>query len=75
MGLGELIRRHAAEHPPADGPPESALPLPGEAPPGTELHIVGVHLHLQDDQGRILLGLRHPDSTYAPETWHFLAVH
>nr|WP_024126440.1 NUDIX domain-containing protein [Streptomyces sp. FR1]AHE39059.1 NUDIX hydrolase [Streptomyces sp. FR1] len=74
-GLGELIRRHAAEHPAAEGPPDDTGPLPGEAPPGTELHIVGVHLHLQDDQGRILLGLRHPDSAFAPGTWHFLAGH
>ncbi|WP_329155968.1 NUDIX domain-containing protein (plasmid) [Streptomyces sp. NBC_01456] len=73
-GLGELIRRHAAEHP-AEGPPDGACPLTGEAPPGTELHIVGVHLHLQDDHGRILLGLRHPDSAFAPDTWHFLAGH
>ncbi|WP_406840868.1 NUDIX domain-containing protein [Streptomyces sp. AHU1] len=74
-GLGELIRRHAAEHPAAEGTPNSTGSLADEAPPGTELHIVGVHLHLQDDQGRILLGLRHPDSTYAPDTWHFLAGH
>ncbi|MER5430277.1 NUDIX domain-containing protein [Streptomyces sp. NPDC002588] len=74
-GLGELIRRHAAEQPPAEGPPDGTGPLADEAPPGTELHIVGVHLHLQDDQGRILLGLRHPDSAYAPDTWHFLAGH
>ncbi|MEU6353610.1 NUDIX domain-containing protein [Streptomyces sp. NPDC047072] len=74
-GLEELIRRHAAEHPVAKELPDDTGPLADEAPPGTELHIVGVHLHLQDDQGRILLGLRHPDSTYAPDTWHFLAGH
>lgn len=74
-GLGELIRRHAAEHPAAEGPPDDTYPLPSEAPPGTELHIVGVHLHLQDDHGRILLGRRHPDSAFAPDTWHFLAGH
>ncbi len=74
-GLGDLIRRHAAEHPTAKKLPDGTGPLADEAPPGTELHIVGVHLHLQDDQGRILLGLRHPDSTYAPDAWHFLAVH
>ncbi|MEU9190136.1 NUDIX domain-containing protein [Streptomyces sp. NPDC048484] len=73
-GLGELIRRHAAEHP-ADGPQDGARPLTGEAPAGTELHIVGVHLHLQDKHGRILLGLRHPSSAFAPDTWHFLAGH
>ncbi|MFD5514678.1 NUDIX domain-containing protein [Streptomyces sp. NPDC127066] len=74
-GLGELVRRHAAEHPAAEGPSGGARPLPGEAPAGTELHIVGVHLHLQDEHGRILLGLRHPDSAFAPDTWHFLAGH
>ncbi|WP_079148054.1 NUDIX hydrolase [Streptomyces agglomeratus] len=74
-GLGELIRRHAAEHPAAEGLSDRPRPLPGEAPAGTELHIVGVHLHLQDEHGRILLGLRHPSSAFAPDTWHFLAVH
>ncbi|MFB7852937.1 NUDIX domain-containing protein [Streptomyces sp. NPDC056053] len=74
-GLGDLIRRHAAEHPVAEGLPDTPRPLPGEAPAGTELHIVGVHLHLQDEHGRILLGLRHPDSAFAPDTWHFLAGH
>lgn len=74
-GLGDLIRRHAAERPTADGPPDGARSRPGEAPAGTELHIVGVHLHLQDEHGRILLGLRHPDSKFAPNTWHFLAGH
>ncbi|MGW1900301.1 NUDIX domain-containing protein [Streptomyces hirsutus] len=74
-GLGDLIRCHAAKHPAADGPPDGARPLSGEAPAGTELHIVGVHLHLQDEHGRILLGLRHPVSKFAPNTWHFLAGH
>ncbi|MEY2242407.1 NUDIX domain-containing protein [Streptomyces sp. BF23-18] len=74
-GLEKLIRRHAAEHPAAQGRRDGARPLPGEAPVGTELHIVGVHLHLQDEHGRILLGLRHPDSAFAPDTWHFLAGH
>ncbi|MFC8360736.1 NUDIX domain-containing protein [Streptomyces griseorubiginosus] len=74
-GLGELIRRHAAEHPAVEGPQDDTYPPTSEAPSGTELHIVGVHLHLQDDQGRILLGRRHPDSAFAPDTWHFLAGH
>ncbi|MFJ8752151.1 NUDIX domain-containing protein [Streptomyces sp. NPDC102441] len=73
-GLGDLIRRHAAEHPPASVPPETVR-LQDEAPEGTELHIVGVHLHLEDEHGRILLGLRHPDSSYAGSQWHFLAGH
>ncbi|MFJ1974071.1 NUDIX domain-containing protein [Streptomyces sp. NPDC087903] len=74
-GLGELIHRHAAERPATKRPPHGARPLLGEAPAGTELHIVGVHLHLQDARGRILLGLRHPSSAFAPDTWHFLAGH
>lgn len=74
-GLGDLIRQHAAQHPAASSPPDGVRPLRHEAPEGTELHIVGVHLHLQDEHGRILLGLRHPDSAYAGNTWHFLAGH
>ncbi|MDH6697070.1 NUDIX domain-containing protein [Streptomyces griseoviridis] len=74
-GLGDLIRRHAAEHPPAGSPRPPTRLLQGEAPQGTELHIVGVHLYLEDAHGRILLGLRHPDSAYAGNTWHFLAGH
>ncbi|MFE7709235.1 NUDIX domain-containing protein [Streptomyces sp. NPDC057486] len=74
-GLGDLIHRHAAEHPPAGSPPAQARLLRDEAPEGTELHIVGVHLYLEDNNGRILLGLRHPDSAYAGNTWHFLAGH
>ncbi|EFL20833.1 hypothetical protein SSOG_00545 [Streptomyces himastatinicus ATCC 53653] len=61
--------------PPADSAPDGVRLLRHEAPEGTELHIVGVHLYLQDEHGRILLGLRHPDSAYAGNTWHFLAVH
>ncbi|MFF4858722.1 NUDIX domain-containing protein [Streptomyces rubiginosohelvolus] len=36
---------------------------------------VGVHLYLQDANGRVLLGLRHPDSVYAGRLWHTLAGH
>jgi 8-oxo-dGTP pyrophosphatase MutT (NUDIX family) len=75
-GLGALVRRHAAEHPPPGGPPTAHDRLqPHEAPAGTEPHIVGVHLHLEDECGRVLLGLRHPDSAFAPDQWHFLAGH
>ncbi|MCM2579729.1 hypothetical protein [Streptomyces meridianus] len=74
-GTGDLIRRHAAQHPAGKGPASSVHTPRDEAPEGTELHIVGVHLYLQDEHGQILLGLRHPDSAYAGNTWHFLAVH
>lgn len=73
-GLGDLIRRHAAEHPAVEEPADAARPLPHEAPSGTVLHVVGVHLHLERD-GKVLLGLRHPDSAYAGKTWHALAGH
>ncbi|WP_432086325.1 NUDIX domain-containing protein [Streptomyces sp. bgisy095] len=73
-GLGDLIRRHTAEHPAAEGPPDTARPLPGGGPAGTVPHIVGVHLHLERD-GKVLLGLRHPDSAYAGNLWHALAGH
>ncbi|MFF3532243.1 NUDIX domain-containing protein [Streptomyces rubiginosohelvolus] len=36
---------------------------------------MGVHLYLQDANGRVLLGLRHPDSVYAGRLWHTLAGH
>ncbi|MDN3261544.1 NUDIX domain-containing protein [Streptomyces sp. CSDS2] len=39
----------------------------------TVLNGIGVHLHLEDDEGRVLLGLRHPDSAYAGNLWHYLA--
>ncbi|MEU0843935.1 NUDIX domain-containing protein [Streptomyces sp. NPDC005962] len=74
-GTGDLIRRHAAQHPVTSSPPDGVRLLRHEAPEGTELHIVGVHLYLQDEHGRVLLGLRHPDSAYAGNTWRFLAGH
>ncbi|THC43119.1 NUDIX domain-containing protein [Streptomyces sp. A1499] len=73
-GLGDLIRRHADEHPTAEDPPATARPLSGEAPAGTVLHVVGVHLHLEYE-GKVLLGLRHPNSAYAGGSWHALAGH
>ncbi|WP_225995097.1 NUDIX hydrolase [Streptomyces arboris] len=75
-GLGDLIRRHAAQHPPA-APRlvQHHRRQAGGTPAGTELHVVGVHLFLQDADGRVLLGLRHPDSAYAGRLWHTRAVH
>ncbi|MGW5097670.1 NUDIX hydrolase [Streptomyces nodosus] len=49
--------------------------MQGATTHGAELHVVGVHLYLEDDRGRLLLGLRHPDSAYAGNRWHFLAGH
>ncbi|THA86660.1 NUDIX domain-containing protein [Streptomyces sp. A0592] len=62
----DLIRRHAEDRPPEPagaGAANAAVP-----------HLVGVHLYLERD-GEVLLGLRHPDSAYAPSTHHFLAGH
>ncbi|MGI5262394.1 NUDIX hydrolase [Streptomyces angustmyceticus] len=70
-GLAELIYRHAAEHPPGRQP-EGARPV-WDGGSRTVLRGIGVHLHLEDDDGRVLLGLRHPHSTYAGNTWHYLA--
>ncbi|WP_030410624.1 NUDIX domain-containing protein [Streptomyces sp. NRRL S-1448] len=39
------------------------------------LNVIGVHLYLENSDGEVLLGLRHPDSAYAGSTWHFLAGH
>ncbi|MGW5851781.1 NUDIX hydrolase [Streptomyces sp. NPDC055254] len=38
-------------------------------------NIIGVHLYLQREDGRILLGLRHPDVAFAGRSYHFLAGH
>ncbi|MEV7565661.1 NUDIX domain-containing protein [Streptomyces tanashiensis] len=70
-----LLEIHAAQHPtPAAGQPARSATAVVGAPAGTELHIVGVHLYLERD-GKVLLGLRHPDSAYAGDTWHVLAGH
>ncbi|GAX57850.1 NUDIX hydrolase [Streptomyces olivochromogenes] len=71
----DLLHRHADQRTPANGPSSSARPVREEAPGGTELHVVGVHLYVEDGRGRLLLGLRHPDSAYAGNLWHFLAGH
>ncbi|MFF8992467.1 NUDIX domain-containing protein, partial [Streptomyces sp. NPDC014983] len=67
----DLIRRHAAENPPG-GAAGAARPL-HEGSRRPVLNGIGVHLHLEDDDGRVLLGLRHPDSAFAGNTWHYLA--
>lgn len=71
----DLIRRHAETHPAAH---RSARPRPhparvATAGGGTVLNGIGVHLYLENADGEVLLGLRHPDSVYAGSTWHFLA--
>ncbi|MFD0230242.1 NUDIX hydrolase [Streptomyces decoyicus] len=68
---GDLIHRHAAQHTPEASPP--ARPPVWDGGSRTVLNGIGVHLHLEDDEGRVLLGLRHPDSRYAANTWHYLA--
>ncbi|MFI8515802.1 NUDIX domain-containing protein [Streptomyces sp. NPDC085460] len=72
-----LLETHAADRPApapaADRSAKTATAVVG-TPAGTELHIIGVHLYLEHD-GKVLLGLRHPDSAYAGDTWHALAGH
>lgn len=71
----ELLEQHAAEHPlSADDTAAPAGTARAEAPSGTVLNVVGVHLYLERD-GQVLLGLRHPDSAYAGDSWHVLAGH
>ncbi|MDX3025657.1 NUDIX hydrolase [Streptomyces acidiscabies] len=67
----DLIHRHAADNPPDNGP--DAVPPVWDGGSRTVLNGIGVHLHLEDSEGRVLLGLRHPDSKYAGSTWHYLA--
>jgi 8-oxo-dGTP pyrophosphatase MutT (NUDIX family) len=70
-GTRDLIRRHAADNPPDNE--QDAVPAVWDGGSRTVLQGVGVHLHLEDAEGRVLLGLRHPDSKYAGDTWHYLA--
>ncbi|MFF5637026.1 NUDIX domain-containing protein [Streptomyces sp. NPDC012825] len=72
----ELVGRHAAEHPAptARARRRTADPATAGTPSGTVPHVIGVHLHLEHE-GKVLLGLRHPDSVYAGGRWHALAGH
>ncbi|WP_406391031.1 NUDIX domain-containing protein [Streptomyces sp. NBC_00882] len=76
-----LVRRHAASRPAGasrtasqSGPASHEGRRPA-APHGTVPNIIGVHLYLERPDGTVLLGLRHPDSNFAPSTWHVLAGH
>ncbi|MEU9024084.1 NUDIX domain-containing protein [Actinomadura sp. NPDC048394] len=42
---------------------------------GSVPNIVGVHAYLENRDGRVLLGLRHPDSAFGGGMHHFLAGH
>ncbi|MEU5811237.1 NUDIX domain-containing protein [Streptomyces sp. NPDC047718] len=67
----DLIRRHAAENPPDNK--QAAAPAVWNGASRTVLNGIGVHLHLEDAEGRVLLGLRHPNSKYAGDSWHYPA--
>ncbi|MGW0011512.1 NUDIX domain-containing protein [Streptomyces tendae] len=73
----DLVRRHAVSLPTSTAPQNR--PVPHEehraSPHGTVLNVIGVHLYLERPDGTVLLGLRHPDSAFAPSTWHVLACH
>ncbi|MFD4115154.1 NUDIX domain-containing protein [Streptomyces niveus] len=78
----DLVRRHAAGRAAdASAPaPQPGAGAPGEerqkaSPGGTVPNVIGVHLYLERPDGTVLLGLRHPDSDFAPSTWHVLAGH
>ncbi|GAA3821612.1 NUDIX domain-containing protein [Streptomyces chiangmaiensis] len=69
----DLVRRHAASLLAAQsGPEPEERPA---SPHGTVPNIIGVHLYLERPDGTVLLGLRHPNSAFAPSTWHVLAGH
>ncbi|WP_109031248.1 NUDIX domain-containing protein [Streptomyces rubrogriseus] len=73
----DLVRRHAASHP-AGTAPQGRLVRQEQrraSPHGTVLNVIGVHLYLERSDGTVLLGLRHPNSAFAPSTWHALAGH
>jgi 8-oxo-dGTP pyrophosphatase MutT (NUDIX family) len=70
----DLVRRHAARNPATQSGPEPEKKRLA-SPHGTVPNIIGVHLYLERPDGTVLLGLRHPNSAFAPSTWHALAVH
>ncbi|MEU7080952.1 NUDIX domain-containing protein [Streptomyces sp. NPDC046409] len=70
----DLVRRHAARNPATQSGPEPEEKRPA-SPHGTVPNIIGVHLYLERPDGTVLLGLRHPNSAFAPSTWHALAGH
>ncbi|MFI2288091.1 NUDIX domain-containing protein [Streptomyces niveus] len=77
----DLVRRHAASRTAdasAPAPRTGAVPEDDRRPTypsGTVPNVIGVHLYLERPDGTVLLGLRHPDSGFAPSTWHVLAGH
>ncbi|MEV0577198.1 NUDIX domain-containing protein [Streptomyces sp. NPDC050392] len=74
----DLVRRHAASLPAGTVSPSRLAPQEERrpaSPHGTVLNVIGVHLYLERPDGAVLLGLRHPDSAFAPSTWHALAGH
>ncbi|GAA2663746.1 NUDIX hydrolase [Streptomyces lunalinharesii] len=77
----ELIRRHARLSGPRDHdrlsrPLSKQRGVPGAGASGRSVFtVIGVHLYLENPDGLVLLGLRHSDSAFAGESWHFLAGH
>jgi len=71
------VIHHHRERPQATPGSEGALPalrFPASADTRTVRNVIGGHLYLEQD-GAVLLGRRHPDSFYAPSTWHVPAGH
>lgn len=69
----DVIAHHQADSTvPQPRPPHGAAG--GRHVGQTVLNVIGVHLYLERD-GKVLLGLRHPDSAYAASVHHFLAGH
>jgi 8-oxo-dGTP pyrophosphatase MutT (NUDIX family) len=73
----DLVRRHAASLPASTASRSGLAPQEERraSPHGTVLNVIGVHLYLERPDGTVLLGLRHPNSAFAPSTWHVLAGH
>ncbi|MFJ4570627.1 NUDIX domain-containing protein [Streptomyces sp. NPDC088846] len=74
-GTAAVIREHLTHPCPraeADGKPPTVRVQ--EAGEHRDRSVVGAHLYLECG-GAVLLGKRHPDSAFAPSTWHLPAGH
>ncbi|NUK18116.1 NUDIX hydrolase [Streptomyces lunaelactis] len=70
----DVILQHQSLHPTPEGPLKRKSPRSAGRAGRAAKTVIGAHLYLERD-GNVLLGKRHPDSAFAPSTWHLPAGH